>query len=1504
MRILKRFLKVTAIVVAGILLLFLIVTLFTQTTFFRDRFRTLIASAIEGKINGTVYVGNIGGNLITGFTVDSLSVASGSEAFFNTGRIFCQYEPVGFFSKRARLRYLIVDRPSIRFIRWTSGEWNTDVLFKHDTAQGGGAFDWNLFLDHVEVKHGRVEVIDSVTLAARNGIAQGPATFQDRNFTVNDVNLLLNGSVQNSDLAVDILQASGYSPQTEFELNLLKGNFSVSSKGTYARNVVIQTNHSLIDCDAFLEHVNLLEPISLERLRQDSTHVYLRSKNLDLRELRSFLPELGFLDGGVSLNLDAVGEFGSILLKRLQLGVASSSLTMTGSIRNLHRPGDLTLGIILTEARLYPYDVRALLPGISLPRMDSTGLLTLNGEFTGKPLNFRVRSDVKGPFGAVELSGDLDLERSHDAYNAGFTTRHLDLGSIVGDRRFHTLLNARGSVSGHGFSMNSVIGSLTLNADSSRIQGLDVSSFTCSVQAEPHHVVADARASNATMNADVHAQAAFEESSAPQYSATASLSSFDLSTLLNDPRYSTNLTLEGKFSGSGRTVDDFNAECNLSLLPSEFEGHPVATQEIHLTLDQSDDSHKRLSLRSGIVDADIRGRFDLDLTAASLAHQVDNLLATIRSHAVPEDSEVVIQKEVSHLGENHTAAQKELNCAYDIHIKNLEPLADVFKSSPFDAKAELKGTLTGTTDRISMTCDGTFDECFFGTVKGGMLLNNGVVHFMFDSLADQQTLEHLAASLDFTAATGKLNAKTLDRVAGTILYRNFAGKFSLRAEVDTLLDIASSGNASVQPHTYVFDFDTLLIAVRGYAWLNDQDVQCRLDYDGFRIMHGVMKRNDEQFSLSGMIDPAGVYDVNASLRRFNLAGIGMLTSNPGLASRSQGFFGRADADLHVSGTSTAPVMTLDLKTENAHYKETEVGTVQAHLEYANQLLHVETTVHGASGDTVPRLSVRGTLPIDLGFAGVVERFPDTEEHLDVRSEGFDVSVLDPLLADFDDLSGKIQSNVVIGGTPHHPEFSGSILLQNLEFLFVPNNIPYAVSGDLEPAGDKILVKSLQIRDMQPGMRGNEANCTGSVSIRDFQIGDLNLLLNGQLLLMTDASRRKIPTMYGTLLAETESSGLQITGNLDAPLLTGKLSILDANLTFPPVTNTQTASSNLALPYVVIDDTTRALPEAMKLSRFYAVNDTTVTDDRSVRSVSSPLLDRLRYNLVVETKGITAVRMIFTPTTNEELYAELEGSVTAVKSAGAPAIYGEIEVGSRSYYTFYKKFDATGKLKFIGQWDNPELDIQATYQGVRQLTETQTTEQETGGTTRTTDQNVMVQLNISGPRLNPKLDMTMKVQLHPGGEWTDWSTQAKGGDPQSDIISFIVWNKFRDQLTSKEQQDLTNIGSSAGSSMASNLLSGIFSTFLREEFSFIRDVDVSYQGGTFQEGTNVNITTYAPIGQIRVGGKIFNDIGNTNLSYQINLVRNLFLEIQRKVTSENTEDKRLTNEARLFYRFAF
>jgi hypothetical protein len=87
----------------------------------------------------------------------------------------------------------------------------------------------------------------------------------------------------------------------------------------------------------------------------------------------------------------------------------------------------------------------------------------------------------------------------------------------------------------------------------------------------------------------------------------------------------------------------------------------------------------------------------------------------------------------------------------------------------------------------------------------------------------------------------------------------------------------------------------------------------------------------------------------------------------------------------------------------------------------------------------------------------------------------------------------------------------------------------------------------------------------------------------------------------------------------------------------------------------------------------------------------------------------------------------------------------------------------------------------------------------------------------------------------------------------------------------------------------------------------------YGGGSFGEGTSVNIVGDLGYGTWRVAGRVFNKIGSANVNYQMSLgdilekrfLRNLFLELERRVEgSDNTGDEKATNSARIYYRISF
>jgi hypothetical protein len=257
--------------------------------------------------------------------------------------------------------------------------------------------------------------------------------------------------------------------------------------------------------------------------------------------------------------------------------------------------------------------------------------------------------------------------------------------------------------------------------------------------------------------------------------------------------------------------------------------------------------------------------------------------------------------------------------------------------------------------------------------------------------------------------------------------------------------------------------------------------------------------------------------------------------------------------------------------------------------------------------------------------------------------------------------------------------------------------------------------------------------------------------------------------------------------------------------------------------------------------------------------------------------------------------------------------GEVELESGSYYNNIKKLDASGKLRFTGDALNPELDVLAQYEGVyrgRPDTASAQTKSPVGSPTsaeaRGAEQKVVVKLYITGTREQPKV----KTELWRPDAFGNL-TQVTGGDVEADAIAFLITGSFRDELTQQDRLSLASTNVLSG--LTSSVLSGPLTDLLRKEFGIIRSVDVLYYGGSFQESADVRVTGELGDAVFRLGGRVLNDINNTNVSVQLPMSailgserwRNLVLEAERRVEGVETIDQRRESKGvRLLYRIIF
>ena len=118
----------TALLALGVLLA-LTVVLGTQTRYGRGHIRSLVVDLTRG-MRGKLYIGNVGGNLFTGVTIDSLELRDPDDSVFvATGPISVAYDPRDFFDRRVLLRHVRIERPLVVLRKAEEGVWNWRRLF-------------------------------------------------------------------------------------------------------------------------------------------------------------------------------------------------------------------------------------------------------------------------------------------------------------------------------------------------------------------------------------------------------------------------------------------------------------------------------------------------------------------------------------------------------------------------------------------------------------------------------------------------------------------------------------------------------------------------------------------------------------------------------------------------------------------------------------------------------------------------------------------------------------------------------------------------------------------------------------------------------------------------------------------------------------------------------------------------------------------------------------------------------------------------------------------------------------------------------------------------------------------------------------------------------------------------------------------------------------------------------------------------------------------------------
>ena len=460
--------KILIFTCSTVLLILLAAAGFTQTRLFKESLRSTLYKILDSNLNASVYIGDIKGNLITGFSLDTVAIYVSNAPFVEASNVVVRYDPLPLWSKRVSVASLEIDRPSVTLVRFSDGTWNVDRLAKKKSEPDSVSSPWHIALKSFRIADGRFRLIDSTARGHRDlpdSVAKETIDFSD--LDIQKINVELAVTISNLEQSASIKNISFTSPREGFTLLGLSGSVTHSATASEVKNLVIVTPLSRIELSANVKSVDVFKIKDLSLLQFVPVQCSLNSSTVDAKDVQRFLPSLNFLRGSIYVDCGLEGEFGNIKVKRLETRFNHSKIELRGSVTNLHRPIDLTLNIESKGTVIQPSDVPALLPFFHIPDFGSAGPLAFDFQYVGKPLDFQTVAHVSMSAGDVTVSGGLNLTRPVMAYQVKFSGKDVHLEKFFANPSLQSDLSFSGSIEGEGTSITELNSKAAFTLDSS-----------------------------------------------------------------------------------------------------------------------------------------------------------------------------------------------------------------------------------------------------------------------------------------------------------------------------------------------------------------------------------------------------------------------------------------------------------------------------------------------------------------------------------------------------------------------------------------------------------------------------------------------------------------------------------------------------------------------------------------------------------------------------------------------------------------------------------------------------------------------------------------------------------------------------------------------------------------------------------------------------------------------------------------------------------------------------
>ncbi len=1465
----NKFLKVALKVILG-LIIFLIVLVVSLYFFIQtDTFNNIALDFGKDKLNeswagknSSIQVESLKGNILKGLVINKGTIVTEKDTLLKFSYVTLKYDIWGLLNKEIRLDYLVLNSPTISLIKVKDSDslvWNFTKLFSSSTEPNDtstSAFDWGISVKKFKIENG--------TFKTSGDSIHAPVKFT-REF---DFNNLLAANLElelTADYFTDYKNLSmknlSFNTNSDFKLKHFNFDAGINIKDTITDvwNFNLVTDLSNIKFDKLkLQSFNPFDSNSFNDFYNKNIEADIKIEKFNFKDLKYFLPTVDMLDSVVNVSLKAKGKYGDLYLNDLTVKLPDSYINVKGKVQHLDVPDSMYLDVKMDNLAVNPSDVLAVYYNKSIKDYEQVGKVYGNIEYRGIFTNFYSKFDINtSNAGGAYGNANLDLDKEN--YSGKIQTSNFNLGKILKDNSLTSRLNMTANFDGTGFSLNRMHANVNYNISRSTFAGYDISSSLGKINTSGNNIKLNVRHVSSMGNVSATGRVNIANMKNPVYVLKGNVSRFNLAALTKKSEDKSNLNLSFDIDGRGASLENINGDFNFNIQNSFFANYEIPQTPLTVNI-KNGGGNALIKAKTDFLQFDANGTMNIASITKVIMHNIavvsDGIGKKLAMDSLMQNSPAALTTAVF-------TAKDDFDLTYDLKILDSAKANKIFYPFGMQFDGMVNGKMTNTS--------GQFVSFTKVNVKNFVYQDTTIILKNFNSYTDFKNNYNLASSenglnsvdLNFNADGDYINfgGNVVDSLIMKFNLANSEGKINLFAKQDSMRKVYMNGNIDLAGSDIKTTIDSIKVdygnyhAINRNSWIINYTPNEKVSFEKFAIQsRGAVVNITGDYVMEGSSD---LKIESQNLMLSEVFAIIEASDTTNIVRKSDSPLGGSIKELVINfkGDKNNPIVDGRIIADSLIYGDTLFGSMRTDFKYENQIADLNAVLKNAT-DSKGTLTLKANMPYanPLGGDTSSASFSSTPVNVLFDSKDFQLKYFLKMIPGIADARGMLNGKINADGTVSSPNLTGSIKITDGSMFVSTTGMNYLYALDASTANSKLVIDNLRVSNIDEDTRHIDLN--GNIDFTGMKINDIDMKMTGDMVIIDKDVDRNDLGVYGYLWGGSGTPPITIKGSLDKLKIAGQFLVKEATISSVPMNGSgyDTESDDFTYVNAAVDTTlNKDSLIAITQKDFKKVNPFEKYKYVTIDSVStSSVID---FDLNIKTQKTIYISIDFNNLTRDRLFGEVQADLTMKTQGKNIVANGRLDVVGNSYYKLYRNFKiSNSSVTFDGPIDDPSINVQAVYTG------TKTSDQP--GVSSSTE--VQVMATISGKVSNP----TVQLKLLEGGN------EVSGSDAQGDAITYLLFGKFKNELTASERQA---VASSVGTTVGSNYISSILSQSVRDVLPFLVDAEFNYTEGKVED-TDVQLTSEFGDATVKVGGRLFKEVKNFDfvVDYPLNKMFNLDL----------------------------